>query len=179
MRQFIQIVENAQEAPPPILYHGTSILSAALILSAGRISAENEDEPPVGVSLTTCPDVAKIFADDQRDEDTLHDNMAENLGAAYEEISKKIGECPGGAIFVFSTAAIKNKLVPFTHPEVEQDEKEFRAVGRSLRLDGLTEVRCARAHLEWWIAAAQEARMRGWANALRKMMNHPVLRLNS
>lgn len=188
MRDLIDLIENRGTANwttlPPLLYHGTSLLNAALIVQADIMYAENEDDPPVGLSMTTNLLIAKEFATDEGDLETLWDVSADR----YEEM-KKLGLPSGvGAMITISTAAIANKarsLIHFQHPDVETPEDEIRAIGKQFKgaSSFIESIAFSRADLDWWLNACRVGSIEAdeapamWIPAFNKLANHPKARI--
>jgi hypothetical protein len=109
MRQWLNIVENAQKLPP-VLYHGTTPYNAALIVLTGQID-ENES----------------------RDEDDHHDYSVstterEDVAAWFYDVARAVDQ-PFGFVFHIDTSKIAHHMRPFKAETASQDEYEWRVYG--------------------------------------------------
>ena len=123
MRHFINIVENEQPTPPPVLYHGTTPYNAALIMLSGHIEAnesrDDDDHDNMSVCTTERSEVAEWFYDVVR---------------AIEQ--------PFGFVFHIDTSKIMDHMRPFEAETAGQPEYEWRVYG-DIPLSAVTKVTLA------------------------------------
>jgi hypothetical protein len=110
MREFINIIENAEPELPPVLYHGTTPYNAALIVISGHIEAnesrDEDDYHDYSVCTTERADVAEWFYD----------------------VARAVDQ-PFGFVFHIDTSKIADHMRPFKGETASQNEYEWRVYG--------------------------------------------------
>jgi hypothetical protein len=191
IREIMSLIERANlDALPAHLFHGTSILSGALIVADGKLYANAEtDKGPTGLSFTTSEKVAQQFANDDRDHETVLDVLyflydSETGDGPVPEVLAR-GENLGGIIFVVDTAKIsaRNTIISYHDPVIgDNDEEEVRVQGESISnfLSYVTAIHVSQNGFAWLVNAcmagrkadSEEETPREWLSALKKLQKN-------
>lgn len=150
MRSWIDLCEhrNVRIIDNDAVYHGTSVVAAASILSQNTLNCGDSDDGPLGVSLTSDLRVAIGFAKDvdERELEMVYDINLRSLTAR-----------PSGAVLVFKYSALQRYYSIIEHAWDGSDaEHEIRVNGSGIVnvMRFITEVKVNLVDIEWWIAAS-------------------------